>query len=156
MLRAVIFPEAVPEQNRFNLTEEDYQFLWHYMGIFPRECDWPTYDSTYYDGYVKFFLFGDGHQKQDGHVRVFNKVGEAYGTLTDVAYVVDFENNVEFMLSATILCNADGIFNDDRYQYDQVGFPFLAKLGRAVLQHEIKRVRKVKPDLRRYKERVRE
>ena len=100
-----------------------------------------------YDGYVKFFLFGDGKDKRDGNVRVFNKVGEAYGTLTDVAYVVDFENDVEFMLSATILCNTDGIFNDDQYQYDQIGFPFLAKLGRAVLQHEIKRPRKVKPDL---------
>jgi hypothetical protein len=150
MLRAVIFPEAMPEQNRFKLQTEDYQFLWHYMGIFPRECDWPSYDSTYYDGYVKFFLLGDGPEKRDGKVRVFNKVGEAYGTLTDVAYVVDFDNKVEFMLSATILCNRDGIFNDDQYDYDKIGFPFLAKLGRAVLQRELKRPRKVTPDLSQY------
>ncbi|MBK8923366.1 MAG: serine hydrolase [Saprospirales bacterium] len=153
MLRAVLFPGAVPAQHRFDLTENDYAFLLHYMGIFPRECAFPRYDTAaYWDGYVKFFLFGDSRARQDGSVRVFNKVGEAYGTLTDVAYVVDFQNNVEFVLAATILCNVDGIFNDDRYDYDTVGFPFLAKLGRAVLEHEQKRRRKISPDLSRFRQ----
>ena len=147
MLRAVIFPEAVPMQNRFDLSAEDYHFLWHYMGIFPRECDFPAYDSSYTDGYVKFFLFGDTKAQQNGAVRLFNKVGEAYGTLTDVAYIVDFEHNIEFMLAATILCNSDGIFNDDQYDYDTVGFPFLAKLGRTTLEFERKRKRLGSPDL---------
>ncbi len=155
MLRAVMFPEAVPEPGRFYLTADDYAFLWHYMGIFPRECDFPKYDSVYYDGYVKFFLFGDSKAKQSGTIRVFNKVGEAYGTLTDVAYIVDFENNVEFILAATLLCNRDGIFNDDKYEYDQTGFPFLARLGRKVYEYELKRTRKVQPDLARYRNALR-
>ena len=155
MLRAVLFPDAVPEQNRFSLTGDDYKFLWHYMGIFPRECDYPKYDTTYHDGYVKFFLFGDSKEKRDGSVRSFNKVGEAYGTLTDVAYIVDFEKNVEFILAATILCNSDGIFNDDMYDYDKIGFPFLAKLGRAVYDFELKRERKMKPDLGKLREALR-
>lgn len=151
MLRAVMFPESVPAQNRFDLSEEDYRFLWHYMGIFPRECDSPKYDTSYTDGYVKFFLFGDSKAQQNGSVRVFNKVGEAYGTLTDVAYIVDFEHNVEFMLAATILCNSDGIFNDDHYDYETVGFPFLAKLGREVLELEKGRKERGKVDLGKYK-----
>lgn len=152
MLRAILFPQAVPENNRFDLTPDDYRFLWHYMGIFPRECDYPRYDTTeYWDGYVKFFLFGDSKDRRDGAVRVFNKVGEAYGTLTDVAYVVDFQNNVEFILAATILCNRDGVFNDDKYEYEAVGFPFLARLGRAVYAHELKRKRRVQPDLTSFK-----
>jgi hypothetical protein len=149
MIRAVMFPKAVPPANRFNLTDDDYTFLWKYMSIFPRECDYPKYDPAHeYDGYVKFFLFGDGKENRDGKIRLFNKVGEAYGTLTDAAYIADFENNVEFILAATILCNPDGIFNDDKYDYDQTGFPFLAKLGRAVHAYELKRPRAVKPDLR--------
>jgi hypothetical protein len=147
MLRAVIFPKSVPAQNRFNLSQSDYEFLYRYMGIFPRECEYPTYDTTtYYDGYVKFFLFGDSKATRDGKIRVFNKVGEAYGTLTDVAYIVDVEHQVEFMLSATILCNKDGIFNDDAYDYDAVGFPFLARLGQRVLAYERTRPRERKPD----------
>ncbi len=151
MLRAVMFPESVPAQNRFDLSEEDYRFLWHYMGIFPRECDYPKYDTSYTDGYVKFFLFGDSKAQQNGSVRVFNKVGEAYGTLTDVAYIVDFEHKVEFMLAATILCNSDGIFNDDHYDYENVGFPFLAKLGRAALELEKRRKRSGKVDLEKFR-----
>ena len=58
-----------------------------------------------------------------------------------------FRNNVEFMLSATIHCNSDGIYNDDRYEYDSVGFPFLRNLGIAIYDHELKRVRKNIPDL---------
>jgi len=151
MIRAVMFPKAVPEANRFNLTEDDYQFVWKYMSIFPRECDYPHYNSKEnYDGYVKFFMFGDGKEQRDGKIRVFNKVGEAYGTLTDAAYIVDFENKVEFILAATILCNSDGIFNDNIYDYDQTGFPFLARLGRAVHAHELQRKRTVVPDLSKF------
>jgi hypothetical protein len=156
MLRAVIFPDAVPAQNRFDLDEDDYRFLWHYMGIFPRECDYPTYDSTYHDGFVKFFLFGDSRIPQKGGLRSFNKVGQAYGTLTDVAYVADFENGVEFILAATILCNSDGIFNDDRYDYETTGFPFLAKLGRAVHEFELKRKRTHPPLLEPYRDALRQ
>ncbi|MEN9415234.1 MAG: hypothetical protein RLZ62_1538 [Bacteroidota bacterium] len=134
MLKTVLFPELVDPVHRFDLTPDDYQFLRHYMGIFPRECDYPKYDSTWYDGYVKFFLYGDSKEQRDGKIRIYNKVGEAYGTLTDVAYIHDTESGTEFMLAATILCNQDGIFNDDRYDYDQTGFPFLAKLGKVMLE----------------------
>ncbi|MCW5920996.1 MAG: serine hydrolase [Saprospiraceae bacterium] len=146
MLRAVLFPEATPAQHRFSLTDDDYRFLRHYMSIYPRECDFPQYDAaTYHDGYVKFFLFGDQNAQwtpaQHPNIRVFNKVGIAYGTLTDVAYIVDSANMVEFILAATLLCNSDGIFNDDQYDYDTVGLPFLAKLGRAVYEYELRRRR---------------
>jgi hypothetical protein len=134
MLKTILFPELVDPVHRFDLTPDDYQFLRHYMGIFPRECDYPKYDSTWYDGYVKFFLYGDSKEQRDGKIRIYNKVGEAYGTLTDVAYIHDTESGAEFMLAATILCNKDGIFNDDRYDYEQTGFPFLAKLGKVMLE----------------------
>ncbi len=155
MLRAVFFPEAVPAQNRFNLTDDDYRFLWRYMGLFPRECDWPHYDSVQYpDNYVKYFLFPPERSKHDGSLRAFNKVGQAYGTMTDVAYVVDFKNGIEFILAATLLCNADGIFNDDQYDYETVGRPFLSGLGQAVYEYEKRRPRKHRPDLRCFEEAV--
>ncbi|MFK5098385.1 hypothetical protein, partial [Klebsiella pneumoniae] len=71
----------------------------------------------------------------------FNKVGDAYGFLIDVTYVKDEEKNVEFMLSAVISCNTDGIYNDDKYEYESVGYPFLKNLGQAIYQYELKRKR---------------
>ena len=67
-------------------------------------------------------------------IRIYNKVGYAYGTITDVAYIKDKKNEIEFFLTATILVNENKIFNDDIYESDQIGIPFLAALGRAVLE----------------------
>lgn len=151
MLQAVIFPEAVPPARRFDLTEDDYRFLYQVMSEKPLESQYPKYDHEP-DHYCKFFIFGDRkeHERMPPNVRIFNKVGWAYGFLTDVAYIVDFEAGVEFFLAATIHVNADGIFNDDQYEYESVGLPFFANLGQMVHEHEKKRKRKRKPDLSRF------
>ncbi len=117
------------------------------MSIFPRESASPSYDSSYHDAYSKFILWGEGKEKQNGNIRIFHKSGEAYGFLTDVCYIVDFEKNIEFMLSATIHCNSDGIYNDDHYDYETVGFPFMKNLGQVVYDYDLKRKRMRKPDL---------
>jgi hypothetical protein len=74
-------------------------------------------------------------------------VGDAYGFLLDNAYVVDFENQIEFLVSVVILCNEDEIFNDDVYEYDLVGFPFLRQLGQEIHGYEMKRPKKHPPKL---------
>ncbi|RDC63700.1 serine hydrolase [Adhaeribacter pallidiroseus] len=152
ILKSVIFPEAVPAHQRFNLTPADYDFVLKYMSMKPRESRYPQYDTTtYYDTYAKFLMFGDQHKTMPSAVRVFNKVGNAYGFVLDNAYIVDFENKVEFMVSAVVLGNEDGIFNDDKYEYDTVCFPFLTDLGQVIYQYERKRFKKHLPDLSRFK-----
>jgi hypothetical protein len=148
IVRAVLFPEMGSSKKRFNLTKEDYDFLHRYMSMMPQESKYPAYDSVnYWDTYVKFLLYGSEKGKADPGIRIFNKVGDAYGFLIDGAYVADFNNNIEFMLSAVIYCNGDGIFNDDKYDYDSIGLPFMKNLGRVIYDHELKRERKYKPDL---------
>lgn len=155
ILRGVMFPDAVPKQQRFELTTADYDFLYKYMSMSPLESKSPRYpdaDSAgAWDSYCKFLMFGDQKKPMPKHIRIFNKVGDAYGFLIDNAYIVDFDKNIEFFLSAVIYCNSDEIFNDDKYDYDTVGFPFLANLGRLVYDVEVKRVRKYKPDLSRFR-----
>ena len=147
VLMGILFPEAVPSQQRFDIRKEDYPFLYKYMSMKPGESKYPSYDTTYQDAYVKFLLHGGSGTMPDSSIRIFNKVGDAYGFLTDVAYIADFKNKVEFILSASIACNSDGIFNDNRYDYEEVGFPFLKNLGNIVYQYELQRKRKRKPDL---------
>lgn len=152
MLRSVLFPEAVPEKQRFNLTADDYKFLYRYMSAYPYESSYPNYDTTeYYDTYVKFLYYGSEKTKPDPNIRIFNKVGDAYGFLTDVAYIVDFANKIEFMLSATIYCNSDGIFNDDKYDYDNTGYPFMKQLGQVIYQYERRRKKAFLPDLTKFR-----
>ncbi len=152
IIRAVMFPEAVPEYQRFNLTEEDYTFLRRYMSMMPTESSFPFYSPPdHWDTYVKFLFYGREKDKADPSIRIFNKVGDAYGFLIDAAYVADFKNNVEFQLSAVIHCNSDGIYNDDKYEYEDIGLPFMKNLGRVIYEFELSRQRKKETDLSLFK-----
>ena len=147
ILQSVMFPASVPKKQRFDLTGNDYEFLYRYLSQYPSETSYPKYDdSVYYDSYVKFF-FRDSTHRMPEHVRVFNKVGWAYGFLTDVSYVADFNNKLEYMLAATLYVNEDEVLNDNKYEYTTVGWPFLNQLGRIIYQYELKRERRHKPDL---------
>ena len=85
------------------------------------------------------------------NIRVFNKVGWAYGFLTDVAYIVDFEHQVEFMLAATVYTNEDGILNDNVYEYQSMGLPFLYRIGQTIYQYDLRRPREFKPNLENFR-----
>ncbi len=148
ILKSVLFPQSVPAKQRFNLTADDYRFMKQYLSQFPGETNYPKYDpAQYYDSYVKYFFMDSLHHTLPAGVRVFNKVGWAYGFLTDASYVADFGHNVEYMLSATIYVNRDGILNDDKYEYTSIGTPFLYQLGQTIYQYELARKRKNAPDL---------
>ena len=152
IVRSVLFPSAVPKKQRFKITKDDYEFLRKYMSMTPLESKFPFYDKTnYWDNYVKFLFYGTEKDSSKAGIRIFNKVGDAYGFLTDAIYFADYTNNVEFLLSAVIHCNSDEIFNDDKYDYDTVGFPFMKNLGQVIYQHELNRTREHIPDLSGFK-----
>jgi hypothetical protein len=148
IIKSIIFPEAVAKEQRFNLTADDYNFLRLYMSMRPGESVSPVYNTTtYWDNYVKMLYYGSEKTKPEPGIRIFNKTGTAYGFLIDACYFADYENNIEFILSATILCNSDGIFNDDKYDYNTLGYPFLKNLGRSIYSYERTIVRKKKQEI---------
>ncbi len=152
MLQSVLFPFSVPSKQRFNLTPGDYRFLYQYMSELPFESRFPHYDSTeYFSSYTKFFMFKADRKPIPSYIRIFNKPGWAYGFLTDASYIVDFKNNLEFMLSACIYTNSDGVLNDDKYDYDTIGYPFFREAGNIIYEYERSRKRKYRPDLAAFK-----
>lgn len=137
-MKRVFFPNLFSKEQSFEIHEEDYDFIQYWMSRTPTEVDVPLYDRAYYyDSYCKFIMYGDLRGKMTDQIRIYNKVGLAYGTLTDVAYVRD-QDGVEFFLAATLLVNQNEIFNDGQYEYDGLGIPFLGALGRAVYEFERK------------------
>ncbi|TCJ13805.1 hypothetical protein EPD60_11975 [Flaviaesturariibacter flavus] len=148
MMISLAMPDALPPKQRFRIGEESRRFLLYWASRWPREADFPRYDSTRFpDTYAKFLLYGAGRGKPRPGVRIFNKIGNAYGFLVDAAYIVDFDAGVEFFLSAVISCNSDGIYNDDRYDYNTAGYPFMQHLGEVLLDYERARPRARRPDL---------
>ncbi len=151
--KAILFPESVEIKKRFNLNEPDRKFVAQYLSQWPRETKYPAYgkDKNYYDAYCKFLLYGENEKPIPSTIRIFNKVGDAYGYLEDNIYFVDFRSGVEFMLSAVINTNTDGVYNDGKYEYHTLGFPFMRNLGKTIYKYERKRKRRFKPDLNEFK-----
>ncbi len=140
LLRAVLFPETLPPAQRLCLAPSDYALLREALSQLPRESQQPRYDpASYPDTYAKFLLGGGGLSPLPPGVRVFNKLGQAYGFLIDNACIVDADKGVEFLLSVVLYVNADGVLNDDKYEYDLIGFPFMRDLGLRVYEAALKR-----------------
>jgi hypothetical protein len=153
VLKRLLFPEVFPKEQRYNLTPADYRFIYHYMSMFPTENIKPTYSKPeYYPAYCKFLFYGgDSTANIEPNIRIFNKVGDSYGYNIDNAYIVDFKNKVEFMVTAVVQSNEDGIYNDNKYEYATVCLPFLKNLGRTLYQYELQRPKAQLPDLTKFK-----
>lgn len=150
VIQALMFPASVAAERRFNLSADDYQFIYQNMSSYPAESGIYSDRNKYPDGYVKFLMFGGKGDEIPEHIRIYNKVGDAYGFLTDAAYIIDLQNQVEFILAATIYTNENETFNDNQYEYDEIGLPFLRDLGVAIHELEVKRERAHLPDLSRF------
>lgn len=133
IIKRVIFPEAFSKQEQFDLSTSDREFLLQAMSSTPRALGFAQKD--YYDSFGKFFIYGDTKENIPESIKIYNKVGYAYGYLTDCAYIYDAQTGIEFIITANLLVNENGIFNDGIYQYDSVGIPFLAQLGRELLKN---------------------
>lgn len=116
----------------FQLSEADRALLLEAMSQLPRESRNPLYDPAEYpDSYVKYLLPGLARVIPPERLRIFNKIGQAYGFTTDNAWVTDTATGRSFFLAATLYANDDGVLNDDQYDYATVALPFLADLGEA-------------------------
>ncbi|MCF8715061.1 serine hydrolase [Joostella atrarenae] len=128
IMKRVIFPESFSAEKQFSLSNTDREFLLKSMSTLPKDQGYDP--KEYYDSYVKLFMYGDKKTAIPEHIKIYNKVGFAYGYLTDCSYIHDTKNDIEFIVTATIHVNKNKIYNDGIYEYDEVGIPFLAELGR--------------------------
>ena len=151
-LQQVIFPELYKKEDTLLLTQRDYKFLYEWMSKLPKDSEYPTYPDykQFPDGFCKFFMFGDRNDYMPSNIRIYNKVGMAYGFLIDNAYIIDTDSGLEFFLSAVIYVNSNGVLNDDDYEYEELGLPFLSALGKKIYEYEISRERKIRPDFSRF------
>jgi hypothetical protein len=117
----------------FALGEDDRAFLLAAMAEYPRESADPRFDTAEYpDHWGKYLLPGLRRVAPQARWRIVNKIGRAYGFSTENAWVEDRETGRGAFLAATVYTNADGVLNDDRYDYETVADPLLADLGEAL------------------------
>ncbi len=152
IFKRLVFFNYMEYKMKYNITEEDWQFMMLHLGMYPRESKYPAYDTkTFYDSFKKYFIYGSvvPDIAQDT-LRVFNIVGRAYGFLSDVAYVVDYKNKVEFLISETIFVNERNIIGSGKYEYDEIGLPLLKDISNLIYSIERDRQKKFEPDLKEF------
>lgn len=129
----VVRPEVDCGGTGFRLDDADREVMLEAMVQYPRQSTNPVYDPQEYpDDHVKFLLPGLARVIPRERLRIYNKVGQAYGFTTENTWVVNADTGEGFFLAATLYTNANGILNDDQYEYDAVALPFMADLGEAV------------------------
>ncbi|WP_460617447.1 serine hydrolase [Hymenobacter ruber] len=149
LLQSILFPESVPAAQRLRLTPTDYAFLRRYLHATPHESGFHLYaPARYFDAYKKYLYYGRNPEiPHQSTLRIYNIVGMSHGYLADIAYFADSLHHSEFLLSAVLYVNQDGIINDGAYEYDSIGLPFLAQLGRQIQQYESQRPHQYRPNL---------
>ena len=135
IMKNLIYPEI--SISTFNLNVEDYDFLRYWMSRFTYEDIGAKYigNAKFFNSYNKFFIHGTDTILSNTDVRVYNKIGQAYGTSTDSAYIKNYKEDVEFFLTATIYTNKNEIINDNIYEYEDTAIPFLSRLSNALYKN---------------------
>jgi hypothetical protein len=142
MLISLVFPNKVTSSRRFLISDDDRKYLLKYMSQLPTETSNPPYidePQIYFPAYSKFVLFGAGKDSIPPAIRVFNISGESEGSVTDIAYITDFDKKIEFFLSVTIDCGED--------KYETMSLPFMQHLGKVMYEYELTREKKIGPGL---------
>lgn len=132
MLIQLIYPTSNPT---WQITAKQRTFLMYWMSRYPKESKMKVYTSNkqYFDAYKKYLIYGREEKpiKSDAF-RIYNIVGLSYGFATDIAYVKSKSGRKEIFIAATTYSNTDGVMNDNKYDYETIGFPFLKYLGKAI------------------------
>jgi hypothetical protein len=134
VLVEVIKPEIDTGKRGFpGLTTAQRAFVVQSLGELPRESVNPKYDPDKVpDHNCKFVLRGVRDVVPAEHLRVYDKIGRAYGFSIENAWLEDTRTGRGFFLAIVLYTNPDGILNDDRYGYEEIADPILDAVGRAV------------------------
>jgi hypothetical protein len=152
ILQRLLFHNYLPEQNKYNITEEDWSFLVKHLAMYPRETKHPKYNTEeFYDSYKKYFIYGSEVKKINSDtLRVFNMIGYSYGFIVDCAYIVNYKTKTEFMLSSVLYTNSRNSFGSGVYEYKSMAIPFLKELSLEIYKLEVNREKKYLPDLKEF------
>ena len=118
MLIRLIFPDAFHDNISFKIDSSFRTELIKAMGDFPRELQNSEYKlEKIPDYYYKFFVDPIIMSTKNNNIRIYNKVGIASGFISDISYISDEKNNVQYFISASMLAKEDNIMDNGKNNY---------------------------------------
>ncbi|TVZ51762.1 serine hydrolase [Dokdonia sp. Hel_I_53] len=127
LMKRLVFPDNFDKNVQFKIEESTRLRILKTMNASNKETD---VLSNEVGDYKNFYMQGDSINQTPDYLEIYNKMGYGLGTMTETSYISDQKNNICFFLSATILVNKNGVYDDAIYEYEEVGLPFLSQLGK--------------------------
>lgn len=131
----LFFPQFFDESERWDIREEDRQFLLNAMKSVPKDLNEKKYldQKKYPDNLYKYIVLGDDNADYDS-VITYSKMGISYGFVTETAYVHDPKTGKHYVVTANLYVNSNDTVNDAKYEYEELARPFFARFGQLLLQ----------------------
>lgn len=133
MMISLKYPNLL-NRTPFNITENQRNQIIGFLKMSPLHPNIAEYSDTsiFHPNFLRFILFGRDKNISYPNIEYYNKSAMAYGSLADCCYLKDSTNNVEFFLSIYMYLNYDGVLNDDVYEYESIGLPFMKRFGELI------------------------
>ena len=140
MMLRLMLPNSYANNQQWNLSIDFEEFIVDALSKFPKELNNKKYknQSHYPDNIYKYILYGEETFDTD-HISVYSKVGLSYGFTTDIAYVVNLEEGIRFVLSISLYTNENDIVNDGDYEYETIARPFISRISNILYQYELEK-----------------
>jgi hypothetical protein len=117
----------IAERRGFELSATAWNMLQRVMTCDPASAGFVGLPRHH----VKFF--GPGVERVAENATILSKCGRAYGFTIDNA-VIRAAGKPDVRLTACVYTNANGVLNDDVYEYDTIASPLFADLAEAVVR----------------------
>ena len=133
MMISLNYPSLL-KRTPFNISDYQRKTIIKFLQTSPLHPNTTEYSDTsiFHPNYLRFTIFGRDKNITYPEIEYYNKSAMAYGFLGDCCYLKDTINDVEFYLTIYMYVNKDEILNDNKYEYDSIGVPFMRKFGELI------------------------
>lgn len=133
MMISFFFPQSI-KHKPFNVSQTQRDTILKFLRLSPLHPNFSEYADTsvFHPNFLKFILFGRDKNINYPEIEFYNKSAMAYGFMADCCYLKDTINNVEFFLTIYMYLNKDEILNDNKYEFDTIGVPFMRRFGELI------------------------
>lgn len=129
MVLRFLYPEQFPEEQRWDIREEDRAYLLDLLGKYPSEINSVYRSLKHLEDDVYKYAHAEAFSKES---RTLGKLGLSYGFASEVVFIPVEDDRNGFLLSYGVYVNANDIVNDGEYEYEDDARPFAEALAKHI------------------------